>query len=128
MNKKIVLSSSMKFRPQIKEAMAELEAKGFTPLFPNLNFAVENPGVEFTIELKKQLAETHYRAMREADAIYFILPEGYMGTSCKIELGYAYALGKPIYFSELTGDIGLDSYPKAIIPLDKLDKFLGELS
>ena len=46
-----------------------------------------------------------------------------MGTSCKIELGYALALGKLIYFSEPTNDLALDCYVKKFIPLDKLILF-----
>ena len=34
-------------------------------------------------------------------------------------LGYTLALKKPIYFSELTNDIGLDSYITKIISLNK---------
>jgi len=127
MNKKIVLSSSLKFRPQIEQTIIKLKDLGFTPLFPNLNFGLENPEAEYTLELKHSLAEDHYQAIQEADAIYFILPNGYMGTSCKVELGYAHALEKPIYFSELTGDTSLDSYPIAVIPLDGLEEFRDEL-
>jgi len=47
-----------------------------------------------------------------------------MGTSCKIELGYAIAKNKPIFFSEPTNDIGLDCYANDFIPIDKLEKFL----
>lgn len=46
-----------------------------------------------------------------------------MGNSCKIELSYALALKKLIYFSELTNDMDLDCYPKKVIPLDNLKLF-----
>jgi hypothetical protein len=42
-------------------------------------------------------------------------------------LGYALALRKPIYFSEPTGDVALDCYPKAIVPLDRLEILKSEV-
>lgn len=128
MSKKIVISSSMKFRSLVKATLKELENLGYQPLFPNLDHDSEDRGVALTIEEKNKLAWDHYRAIEEADAVYFILPNGYMGTSCKIELGYALALKKPIYFSESTNDIGLDGYPKKFISLDNLIEFDNEFN
>jgi len=108
--------------------MKELENLGYTPLFPNLNCSLENKDNALTIEEKDKLAWDHYRAIEEADAVYFILPDGYIGTSCKVELGYALALKKPIYFSEPTNDTGLDGYPKKFISLDNLIEFNNEFN
>jgi nucleoside 2-deoxyribosyltransferase len=127
MIEKIVISSSMRFRNLIKSTMEGLEKLGYTPMFPNLDNSSENRDIALTIEEKNELAWDHYRAIEKADAVYFILPEGYMGTSCKLELGYALAMKKPIYFSEPTNDIGLDGYSKKIISLDNLVEFNNEL-
>ena len=126
MSKKIVIGSSMKFRSLIKSTMKELENLGHQPLFPNLDYSLEDRDIALTIEEKNKLAWDHYRAIEEADAAYFILPEGYMGTRCKIELGYALALKKPIYFSQRTNDSGLDGYPNKFIPLANLIEFNDE--
>ncbi len=128
MSKKIVIGSSMKFRSLVKATMKNLEELGFTPLFPNIDYSSEDKDVALTIEEKNKLAWDHYRAIEEADAVYFILPSGYMGTSCKIELGYALALKKPIYFSEPTKDMGLDGYPKKFISLENLVGFKDEFN
>ena len=111
----------MKFRDIIKDTMSRLESIGLQPLFPNIDYGSENKDVASDAEEKLKLAWDHYGAIDECDAVYFILPGGYMGTSCKIELGYALALKKPVYFSEITGDIGLDCYPEAIVSLDALE-------
>ena len=111
----------MKFHNLIRSTMKELEELGFEPLFPNLNDNMGDKRVVMSAEKKKRLALDHYKAIEQADAIYFILPDGYMGTSCKLELGYALALKKPIYFSELTNDIGLDCYVEKFIPLESLN-------
>lgn len=128
MRKKICISSSMKFRSIVKTTMKEFENYGYIPLFPNLDYSPEGSDTALTIEEKNKLARDHYNAIEEADAVYFILPDGYMGTSCKIELGYALALNKPIYFSEPTNDTGIDGYPKKIIPLDELIDFTSEFN
>ncbi len=128
MSKKIVIGSSMKFRSLVKSTMKELENLGYQPLFPNLDYSSEDRDVALTIEEKNKLAWDHYKAIEEADAVYFILPNGYMGTSCKIELGYAIALKRPIYFSEPTNDIGLDGYPKKFISLNNLIEFNDEFN
>ena len=117
----------MKNRDLVKDTMAKLDQLGFTALFPNIDYSPENKDVALTAEEKNKLAQDHYRAIEEADAVYFILLNGYMGTSCKIELGYALALKKPIYFSEPTNDIGIDGYYKKIINLGNLRDFKDEL-
>jgi len=126
MSKKIAIGGSMKFRDLIKETIKKLDDLGYTALFPNLDYSPENKDVALTVEEKNKLARDHYKAVEEADAVYFILPEGYIGTSCKIELGYALVLKKPIYFSEPTNDIAIDGYPEKIISLDNLGEFKNE--
>ncbi|KKQ18853.1 MAG: MazG nucleotide pyrophosphohydrolase [Berkelbacteria bacterium GW2011_GWB1_38_5] len=120
---KIVIGSSMKFRSLVKETLKKLKTIGVDAEFPNIDYSHKSSDEANTIEEKKRLALEHYESIKNADAIYFIMPDGYMGTSCKIELGYALALGKLIYFSEPTNDLALDCYVKKFIPLDKLILF-----
>lgn len=115
---KITISCSMQYRNLIKEVMAQLTELGFYPLFPNLDYNSENE-----ID-KKKLAIEHYQAIDEAEIVYFITPDGYIGTSCKLELGYAIAKNKLIYFSEQTNDPVLDCYAVGFISTDSLRDFL----
>ncbi len=128
MNKKITISSSIKFYDLIKTTINKLSYLGYTPLFPNLEYSSESKDNILTSSEKIKLAREHYAAIKEADAVYFILPKGYMGTSCKLELGYALALNKPIYFSEPTKDTSLDGYSKKIISLENLLEFDNEFN
>lgn len=114
----------MKYRSLACETIAKLSELGLTPLFPNLDYSHENADKADTPEEKKRLAMEHYNAIDEADAVYFITPDGYMGTSCKLELGYAVARQKPIYFSEPTKDYALDCYVKGFIGTESLNDFL----
>ena len=120
---KITIGCSMRYRDLVKDTISTLKQNGFTPLFPNLDFGTENKDYATTTQEKKRLAEDHYMAIDNADVVYFITPNGYMGTSCKIELGYAIAKNKPIYFSEPTNDISLDCYVQGFVPVNNLAKF-----
>ena len=94
--KKVVISSSMKFKAEIKFVISEFEKLGIVGVFPNVD-SYER-GSPLTIEEREALAEEHYEAIRNCDAVYFILGDGYMGTSCKVELGYSRALGSLFIF------------------------------
>ncbi len=122
---KIAIGCSMKYRSLVKEVVNNMKETGLTPLFPNLDYSENNSDEANTISEKKRLAMEHYNAIDEADVVYLITPNGYMGTSCKLELGYAIAKNKPIYFSEPTNDIGLDCYVEKFIPINSLNDFLS---
>ena len=115
----------MKYRSLVRETVTKLKELGLDPLFPNLEYSDENTDKANTLEEKKRLAMEHYRAIDEADVVYLITPGGYMGTSCKLELGYAISAKKPIYFSEPTNDLALDCYVSDFIPTDSLESFRG---
>ena len=116
----------MKYRDIVRDTISRLMALGLEPVFPNLGYNKDNPGDANTIEEMRRLAYDHYEAIDEADIVYFITPDGYMGTSCKLELGYAVAKKKRVYFSEPTKDIGLDCYVTKFIPLNDLQLFLKQ--
>lgn len=114
---KIAICCSTRFRPLIQEAITTLEAMGHKPVFPDgENVSRELP----ENELITHLAHEHHRAINESDLVYFIVPDGYAGTSLKIELGYAVGKDKLIYFSERTNDPALDHYPLGFIPINEL--------
>ena len=51
------------------------------------------------------LTHEHFAWIRKADACYLFNKDGYIGTSVTLELGYATALGKPVFALEpKTGD------------------------
>ena len=114
----------MKYRDKVREAVHAFQETGITPLFPDLNYSTENKSEAEICEDRKRLALNFYAAIDTADKMYFITPKGYMGTSMKLELGYALAKNKPIYFSEPTNDISLDCYVEEFIPTGNLQRFL----
>ncbi len=120
----VVISSSMKYYDSIKSTISKMKYLGFKPSFPNLDYTPK--GEILTKDEIQYLANEHYKAIDIADAIYFIMPNGYIGTSCKLELGYAIAKNKYIFFSELTNDMSIDIYANEIIGLDELSKLTKE--
>lgn len=120
----IAISCSMKYRDVAKSVIENFDNIGVTALFPNLDYELGNNDHANTCQEKKRLATEHYLAISKSDAVYFITPGGYMGTSCKVELGYAVAKNKPIYFSEPTNDIGLDCYVKEFVPVDSVHRII----
>ena len=121
---KIVVGCSMKYRSLALETVGKLKRLGIITLFPNLEHTDREEDVAETMAKKKRFALEHYTSINEADAVYLMTPGGYMGTSLKLELGYAIAKEKPIYFSEPTNDLALDCYVKEFIPLESLERFL----
>lgn len=119
---RVAVGCSMKFRDLARDVVSRLNSLGFTPLFPNLDIGPTNRDEASSPEEKKRLALEHYAAIDKANVVYLLTPGGYMGTSLKLELGYAVAKGKRVCFSEPTGDIGLDCYPAAFVPLGDLGK------
>ncbi len=120
--KKIIISGSMKYASKIEQAMNDLESLGFEALFPNFVYTPKN-GKNITMEEKEMLAWAHYEKIEEADFMYCIVEDGYIGTSVKMEIGYALALKKPIYYSQLSNDEDLNFYCKKVISLEELEKF-----
>lgn len=125
---KIAIGCSMKYRSLAREVVRDLANLGLTPLFPNLDYSQDDRDAADTLEEKKRIAMEHYQAIDEADVLYLITPVGYMGTSCKLELGYAIATKKPIYFSEPTNDLALDGYVYGFVNTTELHKFLDHAS
>lgn len=113
--RKITICSSVKFKEEIASVQIKLTLMGYEPLFPEMksNFTKHSSATE-----KHQLAEEHFASIKKSDAVYFLTVGGYMGTSCKLELGYAIALNKPIYFTEATKDDALDCWAKSFVPIE----------
>ncbi len=90
---------------QITKVIAEFEENGVEVLSPK-HRAPKNPGDEFvlfegeTTTDPKQLEELHLKAIENSDFLFVVDPEGYVGNSAVMEVGYAKALGKPIYSLE----------------------------
>ena len=120
--KTICLSSSLRFKNAIRETMRRLGEIGITALFPNLDSGLDKEKLD--MKTMKRLCQDHFQAIDDSDALYVIDPDGYIGTLVTVEIGYALGKGKPVFCSEATNAIDLDSLAEGVIPLDSIEQFL----
>jgi len=64
----------------------------------------------------------------EADVVYVVNPDGYVGKSVCIDIGYAYAKGKPIYCMYPIDDPPIMSMVKGVLSFEELINFLKHSS
>jgi len=121
--KTICLSSSLRFKDAIRETIRRFGEIGITASFPNLDSGLDKDKLD--TKTMKRLCQDHFQAIDDSDALYVIDPDGYIGTLVTVEIGYALGKGKPVYFSETTNTLDLDSLPQGVIPLDSIERFLS---
>lgn len=115
---RVTVSSSLKFKELIKQAISDLEKVGVTGLFPNLDSKVAKEDVD--LEFMKKLEAEHFEAIDSSEILYVICPAGYVGILVSAEIGYATAKGKKIIFSETPEDLGLQALATDYISVDKV--------
>ena len=121
--KTVCLSSSLRFKEAIRATIQRFGEIGITALFPNLDSGLDKDSLD--METMKRLCQDHFQAIDDSDALYVIDPDGYVGTLVTVEIGYALGKGKPVYYSETTNALDLDSLPEDVIPLDSIERSFG---
>lgn len=116
--KKVTVSSSLKYKGMIKQAISELKKIGVIGLFPNLNNGLAKEDVN--LEFMKKLETEHFEAIDSSEGLYVICPNGYVGTLVSVEIGYARAKEKIVIFSEIPEDLGLQAMATEYVPLEKV--------
>lgn len=114
----VCISSSMRFKADIEKAIGDFHALGITALFPNLE-VTETP--EDT-QAQQQLFSEHFAAIDAAQLLYVLDKGGYIGTSVKIEIGYAVGKGKTVIFCERALEKELNALATAIIGLEHKER------
>ena len=105
------------------ELINEFDQLGIEVLSPAKS-EIANPGEEFVIlksdDIKsvKDLEQRHLDAIPKADFLYVCDPGGYIGRSVSMEIGYAHALGRPIYALEKPEDAMLAEFVETKRPSD----------
>lgn len=80
----------------------------------------KNPGDEFVIFTGEEnltpleLERYHLKSISRSDALIVCDPEGYVGASALVEIGYAQALSKRIIFTEKPNEFKLQIMPAEI--------------
>jgi NTP pyrophosphatase (non-canonical NTP hydrolase) len=106
-----ISGSFRRFMPEIQLAMAELRqndvkvlspAEG-PPMYETNGFVV----LEGDRGVPQEIEERHLDAVRRSDFVYVVNPSGYIGPSATLEIGYAFALGIPVFSSHSANEFAL---------------------
>ncbi len=103
--KSVVICGSRRFKSEVKKFSAELVKLGAVVYAPYHHSGQEDWS-SFSSDYKKfiqlGLTHDHFYKIRMADVVFVYNKGGYSGPSTTLEIGFAVALGKPIY--ALAGD------------------------
>ena len=98
--KTIVICGSRRFKPEMRKFASDLKKAGVTVYEPYLHSGQEeweHLSQDYKNFVALGLTHDHFYKIRMADVVYLYNKDGYAGNSSTLELGYAIALGKPIY-------------------------------
>ena len=96
----------------LRSDYSELVEAGCAIVSPRtLEWATEKDGFVFAADevgrLPGEIEHDHLTAMRSSHFVWLHAPEGYVGRSAAMELGYAHALGLQVFSRELPADVTL---------------------
>lgn len=98
--KTVVMCGSRRFKPEIKEFAKRLKKLGVVVYEPYLHSG-QDEWAKLSNDYKKFVAlgltHDHFYKIQMADIVFVFNKDGYAGNSTTLEIGYAVALGKPIY-------------------------------
>jgi len=98
--KTLVICGSRRFKPEIREFAKRLQKLGVVVYEPFLHSG-KDEWAKLSDDYKKFVAlgltHDHFYKMQMADVVFVFNKDGYSGNSTTLEIGYAVALGKPIY-------------------------------
>lgn len=124
---KVTISGS--FRKHLNEIIKVIEifeSHSCKVLSPS-HLAPKNPGEEFVLfhgeqtTNPKKLETLHLEAIRKSDFLYVVDPEGYVGNSAVMEIGFALAIGKPVYVAYKPQEFILKLFVKTVDPLKAIN-------
>jgi hypothetical protein len=107
--KSVVVCGSKRYRKEIKKFCDDLTKLGVLVFEPSISQPTHEDAFihsEYvTKKLFKGLTYEHFDWIRKAEVCYIYNKGDYVGISVSLEMGYACALGKPIFaLSDKTGD------------------------
>lgn len=123
----VCICASKKYRKEVSKFCSGLQKIGVVVFEPNINDPFPEDSFLksdlITKTIFKGFTLEHFDWIRKADTCFIYNKNGYVGASVTLEMGYASALGKPIFaLNEKTGDPCRDSL------IDKIAKTPKELA
>lgn len=97
----VVSGSFNRFFPEVQETVGSMIGLGITVLSPRITKHVNIHSGFVMLEGDKgspgQIEKRHLHAISKSDFLYIVNPEGYIGESVALEVGYALSKGVPVY-------------------------------
>jgi hypothetical protein len=118
-----VSGSFRKHMHSIANAVSELHARRVEVLSPSDPTIVDQRG-EFLfvasdrVRSVRLVQDRHMEAIRSADFLWLVCPDGYVGQSASMEIGFAAAVGTPVFSAGRPDDLTLLQYVHHVESLD----------
>ena len=110
-----VSGSFRKHLKEIAEVISELTGSGVDVVSPSDPTVVDSIG-EFlfvasdSVRSVRLVQDRHLDAIRISNFLWLVSPDGYVGQSASLELGFAAAVGTPIFSATAPDDLTLRQY------------------
>jgi hypothetical protein len=114
-----VSGSFRQYMSAVQDAVYELTDRGVRVLSPADPRVVDRFG-DFLFVASDRLRsiglveDRHLAAIEASDFLWLVIPHGYIGPSAAMEIGYATAVGTPVYSSEVPLDLGFRRYVRIV--------------
>ncbi len=98
--KSVVICGSRRFKPEARKFASGLKNLGvvvYEPYFHSGQEEWANLSEDYKKFVALGLTHDHFYKIKMADVVFVYNKDGYSGVSTTLELGFAMALGKPIY-------------------------------
>jgi hypothetical protein len=115
---KICISGSTKFKDEILKISKILNENNISHFLPIMEFPKELE----TAEMTTKYVFEHFKKMRDSEIILVVNPNGYIGNSVKIEIGFAKGLGKRLIYIEKTNQPEPDCLADEFISIENIYK------
>jgi hypothetical protein len=118
-----VSGSFHRFMVEIEQIVQEFTAHGIQVLSPACPKVVDHLG-EFLfvasdrVRSVRLVQDRHLASIAESDFLWLVAPDGYVGQSAAMEIGFAVARGIPVLATTLPSDITLQRY---VIKVDSIN-------
>jgi len=117
--KTVCLCGSFSFYQEMNKIEAILVRNHIKCIKP-VPYPDEDPRKSRTREEEEIGTKEHIENVKQADVIYVVDKDGYVGRSTSVEIGVAYGLGKKIYALERIKDPAVDILVNEVLSAEKL--------
>lgn len=130
----VIIGSYRRALPDLRQDYEELATAGCNVLSPQTtDFVAFRDGFAFGAgeenEPPQVIERRHLARMQRAQFAWLHAPEGYVGPSCAMEIGFAHAIGLPVFGRNLPQDGTLREFVQLVAsPTDAIDKLRAPLA